>query len=284
MKRIFILCLSISLHFLSFAQLTTDTLNLFFDTDCYKNTEEHLQKLKALEKTNISHITIQAFTDSIATDSYNQQLSNKRAYYTYFSLLKLNFPIEIFDKVEGFGELNSSHQILASSRKTSIIYIHQQLKLEEPTKTDPLIKQEPPQKENSPIKIEEQISTGEVGDKINAKNINFYPGNHKVLPQSFPELEKLYLVLKNNPAIKIEIRGHICCQFDGRDGYDALTGDNQLSVNRAYTVYKYLIDNGIHKDRVSYKGLGSTEKLYQFEKNDREKVANRRVEIIIKEK
>lgn len=280
MKLIFLLCLFAIMSSLSFAQNQnqTDTINLFFETDNYKNTESHLQKLNQLEILEINNIRINAFTDSVASNSYNQKLSNQRAYYTYFSLLKMNFDIEVFEEVKGFGEYKSKNNNLASSRKTSIIY--QYTKEAANIKEVPIVK-ETPKKDIIPTKIEEQIITGKIGDKIIAKNINFQPGNHSVLSQSIPELEQLYLTLTNHPEIKIEIRGHICCQYDGRDGYDALTGDFHLSVNRAFTVYSYLLSKGIKKNRLSYKGFGSTQKIYEFEKNDREKIANRRVEIVI---
>lgn len=275
MKRIFLLSLLSFVYTLLFSQIQTDTLNLYFETDHYKNTEEHTRKLNTLEKFEISNIAINAFTDSIATKSYNQKLSNKRAYYTYFSLLKLNFPIEVFEEVKGFGEDKEHINHLSSSRRVSIIYQYHQKKTVEPTK------QKQPKKKTIPKKIDEQISTGEVGDKIIAKNINFQPGNHRVLAQSLPELEQLYKALEEHPEIKIDIRGHICCEYNGRDGYDALTGDNHLSVNRAFAIYSFLISKGINKNRLTYHGYGSTQKLYEFEKNDKEKIANRRVEIII---
>ncbi|NPD83870.1 OmpA family protein [Lentimicrobium sp. L6] len=275
MKRIFLLCLMIFVYSLLFAQIQTDTLNLFFDTDHFQNTEEHFHELQKLQTLEITSIKINAFTDSIASNTYNQKLSNKRAYYTYFSLLKLDFPIEIFKEVKGFGEDKNNINQLSSSRRVSIIYQYHQNKTEEPTK------QKQPKKKAIPKQIDEQISSGDVGDKIIAKNINFQPGNHRVLPQSLPELEQLHQALEEHPAIKIEIRGHICCQYDGSDGYDALTGDYHLSVNRAFAVYSYLISKGINKNRLSYKGYGSSQKLFEFEKNDREKIANRRVEIII---
>ncbi|NPD47723.1 OmpA family protein [Lentimicrobium sp. S6] len=284
MKRIFLLCLFALMNSFIFAQsqtkIQTDTLNLFFETDHYKNTDSHLKKLKKLEKLEITSIKINAFTDSIASNTYNQKLSNKRAYYSYFTLLKMDFPIDLFSEVKGFGESIKQTSSLASSRKTAIIYQYQIQKeiieIKEVAKT-----KETTKKEIIPKKIDEQIITGEVGDKIIAKNINFQPGNHHVLSQSIPELEQLYLALTNHSNIKIEIRGHICCQYDGSDGYDALTGDYHLSVNRAFAVYSYLISNGINKNRLSYRGFGSTQKIYEFEKNDREKIANRRVEIVI---
>ena len=47
--------------------------------------------------------------------------------------------------------------------------------------------------------------------------------------------------------LKIEIQGHICCQYDGKDGADLSTGIENSSVARAKNVYDYLIENGIEK-------------------------------------
>jgi outer membrane protein OmpA-like peptidoglycan-associated protein len=66
---------------------------------------------------------------------------------------------------------------------------------------------------------------------------------------------------------------------EGLDGRDADNGSADLSVQRAKFVYDFLVDKGIKKSRMSYKGFGASNKLYPLERTERERTLNRRVEI-----
>jgi flagellar motor protein MotB len=55
-------------------------------------------------------------------------------------------------------------------------------------------------------------------------------------------------------------------------------------VNRAKFVYDYLIENGIEKERLSYKGYAHTRPKILVENTPEEEQINRRVEIKITEK
>ncbi|PLX07076.1 MAG: hypothetical protein C0596_13165 [Marinilabiliales bacterium] len=123
-----------------------------------------------------------------------------------------------------------------------------------------------------------------VGKKIVLENIIFEGGTPYFKPESENALRQLYLAMENNPTLVIEIQGNICCQDDGLDGWDRVNQNNNLSVNRAEAVYNYLIKNGIEAERMSYVGLGSSNKLYTEERNAFEEDHNRRVEIMIVEK
>jgi flagellar motor protein MotB len=61
------------------------------------------------------------------------------------------------------------------------------------------------------------------------------------------------------------------------------TGEMGLSVNRAKTIYNYLIENGIDPRRLEYEGLGGSRKLVD-EISDETRAMNRRVEIVIMDK
>lgn len=109
------------------------------------------------------------------------------------------------------------------------------------------------------------------GDKILLENLIFRGGTAFLEKESKPLLEELLEVMKNNPRLRIEIQGHVCC-------YPNRT--NKLSKERAKTVYEYLIDNGIPKSRMRYKDFGGKKPIYPMpEKNEQERIANRRVEI-----
>ncbi|MFT3911073.1 MAG: OmpA family protein [Ferruginibacter sp.] len=80
----------------------------------------------------------------------------------------------------------------------------------------------------------------------------YYDYNKATLKkESYPALDNLVKLLKDNPAINIEIDGHT--DSNGSDEYNL-----KLSDARAKSVVKYLISKGIDKARLQAKGLGET--------------------------
>ncbi len=102
-------------------------------------------------------------------------------------------------------------------------------------------------------------------------NIYFEFNKSNLLPSSKNELDKVVGVLNENPGSRIRITGHT--DNKGNDDYN-----KKLSVERAKSVYNYLINNGVKASRLSFNGKGSTEPVST---NDTEKgrAANRRTEI-----
>ena len=109
--------------------------------------------------------------------------------------------------------------------------------------------------------------------------IYFKGGSSELAKNSSPELKELLQIMKDNPNRNIKITGHIhrANLKEGEDGFDYKTRNNFLSANRAKTVYTYLTNNGIDKERLSYEGMGS-----KFPKN-KDPEDDRRVEIEIVE-
>lgn len=112
------------------------------------------------------------------------------------------------------------------------------------------------------------------------ENVFFDLSKATLRPESFVELNKLVSFLNENGNLKIEIGGHTDTRGDAKD--------NQiLSQNRALAVYNYLVDKGIAKERLTYKGYGETKPVMSDEQiaklgSDKEKEkahqANRRTE------
>lgn len=124
--------------------------------------------------------------------------------------------------------------------------------------------------------LAEMTINGKVGDKIRLENLNFIGGSDKLLPESLPVLEELLQVMIDNPKLKIQIQGHVCCYI--KDPSD-------ISRKRAKAIYNYLIENGINKRRLSFKSFEGKKPLFNIpEETEEEKAANRRVEIEIIEK
>lgn len=99
-------------------------------------------------------------------------------------------------------------------------------------------------------------------------NLNFFPGESTLLPAAIPSLDELERFLKENPEIRIQIDGHVCCN-----------NNMQLSVERAAEVYDQLVKRGVSSSRLVYKGFGNSRPLVIQEETNEDREKNRRVEI-----
>jgi outer membrane protein OmpA-like peptidoglycan-associated protein len=115
------------------------------------------------------------------------------------------------------------------------------------------------------------LSPIKAGESIVLKNIFFASKSYNLEPESEVELNKLYTLLSHNANLRIEIGGHT----------DNIGDDNAnmiLSKNRAKAVMDYLIEKGISKDRLSYKGYGETKPIASND-TDEGRAQNRRTEV-----
>ncbi len=96
------------------------------------------------------------------------------------------------------------------------------------------------------------LSPIQVGEKVVLKNIFFETDRYDLKPESFAELEKLAEFLKKNTQLNIELSGHT-------DNQGSTAHNLTLSQNRAMAVYNFLLEKGISKSRLSYKGYGETQ-------------------------
>ena len=105
------------------------------------------------------------------------------------------------------------------------------------------------------------------------KNVFFDTDKADLRSESFAELNKLKLLLMENPTMRIELRGHTDSQ--GSD-----THNLDLSDRRAKAVVTYLSKNGIAAERLQWKGFGETSPV---ETNDTPegRQNNRRTEFVI---
>jgi outer membrane protein OmpA-like peptidoglycan-associated protein len=116
----------------------------------------------------------------------------------------------------------------------------------------------------------------EIGKKVVLENIYFETGSDKLKPESYPELERVVKLLKNNPSIKLEISGHT-------DNVGSYLANKNLSQARAKSVVDYLVDKGINKNRLKYKGYSFTQPIAPND-TPQGRQKNRRVEFKILEK
>ncbi|MEA3496536.1 MAG: OmpA family protein, partial [Bacteroidota bacterium] len=111
----------------------------------------------------------------------------------------------------------------------------------------------------------------EFNKKIILKNLFFDVDKFIIKPNGYKTLQPLLLFLKYETNTKIEIIGHT-------DNSGTEEHNRKLSRNRAQSVAKYLIDNGIDKKHIYYNGVGSTEPI-SSNSTEKGKSKNRRVEI-----
>lgn len=113
----------------------------------------------------------------------------------------------------------------------------------------------------------------EKGASIVLKNIFFETGKYELQNESKSELDKLVLLLQENPNLKIEIDGHT--DNVGQEKENLL-----LSTNRAKAVVNYLTGKSISLQRLTYKGFGSAKPVAD-NSTEAGRALNRRTELSI---
>ena len=273
------------MRFLLIMLLVTSSLysqekfTVYFDTDKYILNQKQDSILTGfIQKKDVKVNKISGFCDFRASNAYNYQLGLNRA-NTILNALPIADKSSII--VVSKGEEFKQKADLALNRKVEIEYEVNKIVLESiPTKEIEIVEKpfvEEVVLDEYPTELQKRIINSKVGDKILLNNLNFYVRTAEFYPESVPFLEDLYEVLEKNPKIKIEIQGHICCT-PGRD-------IEEFSLRRCIAVYDFLVDYGISSDRMTYVGFDATQPLFPIpEKNEEERKANRRVEIMILEK
>ncbi|MCU7551987.1 OmpA family protein [Chitinophagaceae bacterium LB-8] len=264
------------------AQETKDTVLIFFPFDQSTLTHSARRTLDSLitafrNNPPSAQLAIYGHCDSLGSNAYNDKLSNERSNVVHNYLLNHGLTKTAISEVQGHGENrplndNSTPEEQQINRRVELIW---------PSKNE---------QSNAHITAKdtviefskEVVDTVKEGQTLRLRNINFYGGSHQFLPEAKPALDELLDAMKRYPELEIEILGHICCLHGtGTDGVDFDAGDRNLSINRARAVYDYLIENGIDKNRMTYKGLAATIPLVYPEYSEADRTLNRRVEIKI---
>lgn len=242
---------------LSFVQLSAqEKLDVFFDFNKANPNSNSIEILNEWIKNNPSAevYKMEGYCDTVDSKSYNLKLADRRI-HSIENILKLN-KIKVLKTIERilFGEDFDFSLNQDENRKVAFFY-----QIPNPTNS-----------------FSEAVKNAKVGELLKLQGLNFYNMSDVILPDSRPILDELLQIMNDNPTLKIDIQGHICCNPSEVD---------DISLKRAKTVYNFLLSNGISADRITYKGFASSRPLYPLpEKNEDERVANRRVEILIIEK
>lgn len=238
--RIFCLSTLIILSLYSKSQeYHTDTLRIYFPLDITTIGEAgkvSLDSLASLVKRNKkAKLSITGYADYLGTNPHNVDLSVSRALKVRDDLILKGVDSLQIKLCEGKGALNPGE----TRNKVTGIPFHRRTDV---VVTWPVLKKPASKKangENNPPFIEKtlpmSIKNLKKGDQIVLKNLNFIGGRHTLISQSYNTLYELTNIMKQNPSLKIEIQGHICCDSISDDGYDYDSKTDDLSVQRAFS-------------------------------------------------
>ena len=131
-----------------------------------------------------------------------------------------------------------------------------------------------------PVVVEDKFEAGlesiEEGGSLVLKNIFFEFNKTTLLPESFPELDKVVNFMISKDISLIEISGHT--DSDGSESYN-----QKLSEGRAKSVVQYLISKGVKASRMKAVGNGESKPI-DTNLSDEGKARNRRVEFTLLKK
>lgn len=291
MRLFFLLAALFSLHCMHAQQ----QFSVFFDSnksELKKSENERLQGwITAHQSDKI--VAINGYTDEDGTTGFNDTLARKRVNFI-FNAINGRVKIREDFKTRSFGEQHQLSADKAQNRKVTIYYIESKDLAREDEilgiKPAPVVEKpkpavhyperivlENPDGSTMEYKLDvdfmKQVGAAAVGEKIKVDNLNFVINTFAIVPESRRKLYELLIVMETHPKLKVEIQGHLCCMAVDRQ---------DLSTQRAKAIQQFLIKNGIAKDRITYKGFGSTQPIYPIpEKDEPQRAANRRVEIAI---
>jgi len=124
---------------------------------------------------------------------------------------------------------------------------------------------------DSTYNIDISLQPLEANATIILKNIFFDFGKYDLKPESTSELDKVVMLLKDNPTLKIQINGFT-------DNVGKAAENMQLSNDRAQSVVSYLITKGIDPPRLSFHGFGAIQPIAD-NSTEEGRALNRRTEL-----
>lgn len=289
--------LSIVLFFITVSGFSQEQFSVFFESNKFELQKAEISKLTTWMDANkeVKIVAINGYTDEDGSVGFNDTLAKRRVSFI-FNQIYGKVKIREDFKTRSFGELHNQSADKSQNRKVTIYYILQKdlaredeilgiKKMEEAPKPKPVanypskIVIDNPNGTTSEYKLDvnfmKQVNESKAGEKLKIENLNFQFNTFAIVNESRGKLYELLLVMQNNPTLKIEIQGHICCNPSNK---------GKLSEERAKAIKNFLVGQGIDNKRVTFKGFGSTQPIYPLpEKSEEERAGNRRVEILILE-
>lgn len=297
MQKIYVLCISL----FSLYGFSQNKLDVFFDFN--KDVPNEASQIKinqwVLDNKTAEITKVLGYCDSVDDSNYNKELAMRRVNSMVEFFNKSN--IKVSDKValKAIGKDFKYSKNQSENRKVEVFYNlikeknanaknaqtipngpfgrgrTKEVTTEETKEEDILeVADKEALVEAERATLESKFYKAKKGDLVRINNINFYFNSERVMDESLPLLDELLDIMMNNPKLVIEIHGHICCNPN--------PNDTKLSYRRALVILKYLTKYGVNVDRLAFRGYGSNDPIYKVpERNEKERAANRRVEILI---
>jgi outer membrane protein OmpA-like peptidoglycan-associated protein len=244
--------------------------SIYFEFDKYsldeKQGQEVIDFIQKNDSTRIESIQIFGYTDDVGKDAYNFKLSTNRASTIQNKLIAGGIKNKIIVTIEGKGRILIDDDIVENLPE----------KRSKNRRVDVVLNLKPLPKIEIPGFYNTIQKNHIVGDHIYLDFIHFEKGSSKLTTKSKNDLDKIALLLHRYKNLEFEIQGHVCCTPPNqKEAIDKDTKKRQLSINRAQSVYKYLIWRRIPKTRMTFKGYGNRVPLGKGPEYDR------RVELVI---
>ncbi len=122
-------------------------------------------------------------------------------------------------------------------------------------------------------KVLRDIILSPKGETIVLDHLIFAQGKATIDPSSYPGLDEVVQMMKENNRLEIQLEGHT-------DNVGSAKANMELSQQRVEAVKKYMVAKGINKNRIQTKAFGGTKPLHN-EMSPEERIKNRRVEMRI---
>ena len=122
-------------------------------------------------------------------------------------------------------------------------------------------------------KVIRNIVLTPAGEAIRLTNLNFAQGKAQISSDSYPELDEVVSMMRDNHKIIIQLEGHTDKLGDAK-------ANMRLSEARVEAVKKYIASKGIQKSRIKTKAFGGSQPL-STETTPQARDLNRRVEMRI---
>ena len=124
-----------------------------------------------------------------------------------------------------------------------------------------------------PVVSDLEVKEIKKGESYRINNITFATNKYDLNNKVRAILDEFAIFLNQNSNLVVELHGHT-----DNVGQDA---ENQiLSENRAKAVYSYLLEKGVHEDRLSYKGFGPFKPVAD-NSTEEGRALNRRTEFLV---
>jgi OOP family OmpA-OmpF porin len=120
-----------------------------------------------------------------------------------------------------------------------------------------------------------ETTSHRAGHIMRLDNLIFAVGTARISPESHDELDEVVAMLKNNPAMVVQLEGHTDIKGDPKLNM-------KLSQDRVDAVKSYLVSKGSNKSKIKTKAFGGTSPLSRENTEEAHKM-NRRVELRILE-